>query len=150
MRRSSRSLTLATHLAVVAACIPVSGEEYARRHLPKIEFTEVLAQKQSYWDAYGCTYVVVRLAADSPDAPPTYEGVLWQPTPVAPGLPNDRRMECLTNKPNGWTGSGLDGYGNRVFESLQIPGAWAARFGGSESQILLVYAPAAGIASYLR
>jgi hypothetical protein len=46
--------------------------------------------------------------------------------------------------------AGLDGYGEKFLEIIASSGAWAQVYGGSESQILKVYAPEFNLAMYLR
>jgi len=138
----------------------MSANTFAKTKLPHIEFEKVLADKQSFLRGYGCVYAVVELPAQSPKTKPKSQNVDWLPTPIPKHILNpsqfvNGREICMNSDvkefgEDGLPGAGLDGYGEAFLRIVRNEGAWAQVYGGSESQILTVYAPNERLAMYLR
>ena len=131
----------------------VNARKDAQLVFGEMPFERVLATRRIHRSGYGCTFFVLELPEDAAPTPPEAKPLAnsyrhrfardgaWQATPVADPKALDERWYCLTGIPEKLDGVGLEGHGPEIAEILQRPGAWYSSYGGSEHQILLVYAP---------
>ena len=166
---ATAKITVLLSMMFLASCLPRGGKEFAEQVFEDIQISRVLAFKETHRTTstrgYGCTYVVVRLAKDSPRTPPNIHLVsrgysrnfaelgAWQDTPLPSDIELRDRRNCLIGmagfpyKPDG---IGIDGYGEDIWSILQNPGAWFSIHGSGEHQVMHVYAPEDRLAVRLR
>ncbi|MDA7426717.1 hypothetical protein [Thalassococcus lentus] len=161
--------TVMLSMMFLTSCLPRSGRELAEHVFEDIQISRVLAIKRTHrtgkFHAYGCTFVVVRIAEGSPQTPPNIRLMsrgysqnfaklgAWRATPVPSDTDLRGRKNCLIGmadfpyKPDG---IGIDGYGEEIWDILQHPGAWFSIHGSSEHQVMHIYAPEIRLAVRLR
>lgn len=152
---------VAAALVTLSACSSETGEEFAHKLFPDLEFEQVLAAKLRHKGGHGCTYIVLKLPQDAdakpPDVAPQWaagsferDGA-WRPTPVIDSRKElGPRQSCLVGDPYQLDGARIDGYGQEILDLIRSQGAWVSIHGRGEGQVMMLYAPDARLAFHLR